>query len=405
MLSQVIFMRAEPMYHLSEGTLKAYQDGELTETEKMRVNQHLLGCQRCKELANAIQAISHENAVHLASLQPGKNQPLRSAPGAYQHFLLKVDQSNQKEKFTMKKLFSRPYRPAWITLAVILVIGVAMAFAPVRTLANSFLGLFRIQQVSIVEVDPETMQLNLENTAELETLISDKMTFEGGGDPVSVASAQEAAAQAGFSVRLPEQLQETLNLTVIPGGKAILQIDVAQVNAVLAAMDRADVQIPQELDGATVTIEIPTNVTAEFGECNFDMESAKDRNFDPDDPATFPVLPCTTLVQMLSPTVNAPEGLDITQLGEVYLQILGMSKEEAQQFAQTVDWATTFVVPLPSRAASYRTIPVDGVQGTLIQDSRQDSQYALIWVKDGVLYALSGPGDQATAERIASTLN
>jgi hypothetical protein len=248
------------------------------------------------------------------------------------------------------------------------------------------------------------MQLNLENTAELETLISDKMTFEGGGDPVSVASAQEAAAQAGFSVRLPEQLQETLNLTVIPGGKAILQIDVAQVNAVLAAMDRADVQIPQELDGATVTIEIPTNVTAEFGECNFDMESAKDRNFDPDDPATFPVLPCTTLVQMLSPTVNAPEGLDITQLGEVYLQILGMSKEEAQQFAQTVDWATTFVVPLPSRAASYRTIPVDGVQGTLIQDSRQDSQYALIWVKDGVLYALSGPGDQATAERIASTL-
>lgn len=392
------------MKHLSEGTLKAYQDGELTDAEVTRVNQHLQNCRRCEELATSIQAITHENAIRLSSLQPGESQLPRSAPGAYQRLLLKVDQSNHKEKFTMKKLFSRPYRPAWIALAIIIVLGVAMAFAPVRTLANSFLGLFRVQQVSIVEVDPETMQLNLQNTAELETLISEKMTFEGGGDPVSVASVQEAAAQAGFAVRLPERLSETPNLMVIPGGKANLQIDVAQVNAVLAAMDRADVQIPQELDGATVTIDIPTNVTAEFGECNFNIESAKGRNFDPDNPATFPTLPCTTLVQMPSPTVSAPEGLDIVKLGEVYLQILGMSKEEAQQFAQTVDWATTFVVPLPRYDVAYRTIPVDGVQATLIQDSRQDGQYVLIWVKDGILYALSGPGNQATAERIARSL-
>jgi anti-sigma factor RsiW len=392
------------MKHLAEGTLKAYQDGELTETEQKQISQHLQKCRRCQELATSIQAITQENAILLSSFQPGKSQSLRSAPDAYQRFLQKVDQSNQKEKINMKKLFSRPYRPAWITLTVILIIGVAMAFAPVRTLANNFLGLFRLQQVSIVEVDPETMQLNLQNSAELEALISDKMTFEGGGDPVSVASVQEAAAQAGFAVRLPEGVSETPNLTVIPGGKANLQIDVAQVNAVLAAMDRADVQIPRELDGATVTINIPTNVTAEFGECNFDMEGTKGRNFDPDEPATLPILPCTTLVQMPSPTVSAPEGLNITQLGEVYLQILGLSKEEAQQYAQTVDWASTFVVPLPRYAATYRSIPIDGVQATLIQDSRQDGQYVLIWVKDGMLYALSGPGDQATAEGIARTL-
>ena len=106
------------MKHLSEGTLKAYQDGELTEAEAIRVRQHLLACQRCEELATSIQAITQENAVRLSSLQPGERQVSRSAPGAYQRLLLKVDQSNHKEKFNMKKLFTRPYRPAWITFAV-----------------------------------------------------------------------------------------------------------------------------------------------------------------------------------------------------------------------------------------------------------------------------------------------
>jgi hypothetical protein len=49
---------------------------------------------------------------------------------------------------------------------------------------------------------------------------------------------------------------------------------------------------------------------------------------------------------------------------------------------------------------------VDGVQGTFIQpsgESRAD-QYLLMWVKDGVVYALTGPGNLRTALSIADSL-
>ena len=44
-------------------------------------------------------------------------------------------------------------------------------------------------------------------------------------------------------------------------------------------------------------------------------------------------------------------------------------------------------------AASYEQVTVDGVTGTLIQRPVDDApQYALIWIKDGIVYAISGLG-------------
>ncbi len=394
--------------HLSEGKIKAYQDGELSQQEQREVNEHIETCQRCQELANTIAARSEQIADHLTNLSQKSAIPFSPVFTAQQRLSNRLTQSKEKENLPMfKNIFARSYRPAWIALGVILLLVLSMAFAPVRTLANSFLGLFRVQQVSVVEVDAETMQLNLGNSTELEALISENVIFEGGGDPISAASAQEAAAQAGFSVRLPQGLPETVTLDVAPGGKASFQVDLARVNAVLQAIDRSDIQIPNELDGSTVTVTIPSSVIARYQECKFEAETARAQGFDPDDGASFPSFPCPTLIQMPSPTISAPSGLDVTKLGEAYLQILGMSKQEAEQLAQTIDWASTFVIPLPRNATTYRTILVDGVEGTLIQNKdsgRQKSEYTLVWVKDGILYALSGPGDSATAISIADSL-
>ena len=71
----------------------------------------------------------------------------------------------------------------------------------------------------------------------------------------------------------------------------------------------------------------------------------------------------------------------------------GHSKEEAAAFTSTVDWASTLIVPIPKNAAVYKQVEVDGVTGTLIQRPADDyPQFALIWVKDGIIYAISGLG-------------
>jgi hypothetical protein len=134
-------------------------------------------------------------------------------------------------------------------------------------------------------------------------------------------------------------------------------------------------------------------------------QEAREAGFDPDNPKS-PFVDCTRLVQLASPSINAPEGLDIARLGEVFLQLLGMDPDEAARFSQTVDWTTTLVVPIPRYETSYQEVQVDGVQGWFIEEaySRSDEKYMLVWIKDGVVYALSGPGDQATALAIASSL-
>ena len=130
-----------------------------------------------------------------------------------------------------------------------------------------------------------------------------------------------------------------------------------------------------------------------------------DREVDPDMP--LPDLSqCTTLMQFPSPEISAPPGLDIAGIGETLLQVLGMSPEEAAQFSRSVDWTTTLIIPIPRYGTEYQDVFVDGVEGTLIMQSirSQFPEYLLIWVKDGIVYALAGPGDTTAALEIAESL-
>jgi hypothetical protein len=110
-------------------------------------------------------------------------------------------------------------------------------------------------------------------------------------------------------------------------------------------------------------------------------------------------------MQVPSPAVSAPPDLDLTQVGEAYLQLFGMGAEEAASFARTVNWTTTFVVPLPRYGADYEEVQVDGVNGTLIYDyGIANEYYTLIWVKDGFIYALNGWGGRSAAMKIAGSI-
>ena len=70
-----------------------------------------------------------------------------------------------------------------------------------------------------------------------------------------------------------------------------------------------------------------------------------------------------------------------------------MSPEEAAELTSTVNWTSTLLVPIPRHAAIHEQVSVDGVTGTLIQHpSGEGPQFALLWVKDGIIYAISGLG-------------
>jgi hypothetical protein len=280
-----------------------------------------------------------------------------------------------------------------------------LLFPPVRAAANSFLGLFRVEKFTVAQVNPGDLPKQLGSTSSFENLLSESVTIEESGEPQEVSNPAEASALAGIPVRLPDNVTGDLKLEVQPGATATFKIDLPRVRAVLDEIGRSDIGLPDEIDGATVEVVLPTAVAASYGICDHTSEAAREAGADPDDPSSVRTF-CTTLVQMVSPTVSAPPGLDVAGLGEAFLQLMGMSADEAAQFSQQVDWSTTLVIPIPRYGAEYQDVVVDGVPGTLIRQSLEQHapEYLLIWLKDGIVYALTGPGDGAHALEIAASL-
>jgi hypothetical protein len=111
-------------------------------------------------------------------------------------------------------------------------------------------------------------------------------------------------------------------------------------------------------------------------------------------------------MQLASPTADVPQGLDIAKIGEAFLELTGMTPDEAAHFSKNLDWTTTFVIPIPRNKATFMDVNVDGVSGTYIREEYRNSsgQYLLIWVKDGIVYTLAGSGSASSAVDIANSL-
>jgi hypothetical protein len=255
--------------------------------------------------------------------------------------------------------------------------------------------------VRVVPVDTERLAGEMERSTSLEGLFSESVQVEEGGEPQEVSSAEEASARLGMAVRLPAALEGQPKIMLHPGGSVTFTIDLELMRAALQDMGRSDIQLPDSLDGAVVRLEMPAGVAALYGDCQMQERPVQD----PEEALPAEIPACTSFFQMPSPSVDAPPDLNIPEIGQIYLQLLGMTPDEAASFASNVDWTSTFVIPVPRYSSTNEEVLVDGVTGTLIKYRENGQQaYLLLWVKDGVVYALGGPGRGNDALQIAASL-
>jgi hypothetical protein len=387
--------------HLNDGEIRAYLDRELDPERMAQVQAHLSTCSRCQAQQQAMLVRSQRIDRRLAVLEP-HDQPQLSAGAARLRLSRRIEiELEQKEKLPMfRKFTSQLSRTAWVAIAVVALLALSMAFAPVRAIAGSFLGLFRVQSIDVIPVDPQQLASQLDSSS-FQAIMSDSVKVTNGGPAQDVADAQAASQLTGFQVRLPADMQPA-HLAYQPGSKAVYKVNRAQLQALLAEIGHSDIQIPTALDGATVSVEVHGGAVAQFGDCPSlpSVEKAPDVQQPPTGPS------CTTLVQMPGPTISAPPGLDMEAIGQAYLQVLGMSPTDAAAYASNVDWTSTLVIPIPRSGTSSSSVSVDGVTGTLIKQypGSPRGQYVLAWVKDGILYGLTGPGNGNNALDIANSL-
>ncbi len=348
-------------------------------------------CAACQARLNELADRTNRVQSHLTPLAPNDLEQAVSPKLAYRRF--NQNQRNTQQKELIQTMFTR--RPLWTALAVIALVAIIFSVTPASAWANSFLGLFRVQKVQVVTFDPDAVenahgQLN-ENRDQIERIFKDDLKITDRGDLVKVDSAAEAKAKAGFTPRLPSALQDP-ELTVKPGMNAVFTIDQPKLQAIMDAAG-VDAKLPAEVNGKEINVDVPDAVMVSSG-CPAD-ETTKEAYAD-----------CTSLVQMPSPSVDAPEGLDIPRLGEAMFQFLGLSEAEARNLSQRIDWTSTLVLPIPQGGEiQYQDVKVDGVTATLLQ-SEADNMTMLIWVKDGRLYGLRTPGTSPDkALEIAESLN
>lgn len=371
--------------HLTDGELRAALDGELG----LESLHHIEGCLDCQARRRQLQAKQLRTERLLAFLAP-REEVNASPHQAWSRFSQQIMQ--QKEIPMTKRWFSLPL--VRFGSAVLIFLALILAFPSTRALAGELLNLFRVQQVQVVPVDFTGLEQLTGDGAlgnRFTELISDSVDVQQEpGEPVAAASPEEASQLAGFTVRIPAGMTPS-QINVTSAAALNLTVDRSKAQALLDEAGRGDLVLPASVDGAKISVEIPASVSVAFGTCprpgsgepGNHEQSVTERRY-PD---------CVILAQIPSPSVNAPADLDIEALARVGLEFTGMSSEEAAELTDTVDWTSTLLVPIPRNAAIHEQVSVDGVTGTLIERPSDESpQFALLWVKDEIIYAISGLG-------------
>lgn len=390
--------------HLSKQDFNIYFTGDETDPEVIRIADHLVECPECQERADQLSKSGIETTRQMSALAPRAEESAQPVHLAYARFEQKY---LVKENMSMlDRIFSRKYRFAWVAVGVVALLAVAMLFPQVRAIGSSFLGLFRVEQFTILQIDPENLEEQLGSSSSFEYLLAEDVQVEEFGEMHEVTTTEEASSLAGFQVRLPGAADGDAQLVLQPGARVSVLVDLPKVQALMDELGISDPKLPAELDGAEVSLELPVAVAAAYGTCEVTPEMMREAGEDPDRRPVTDLSECVTLTQFPSPEISAPPGLDIARIGQAFLQVLGMTPEEAARFSQSVDWTTTLVIPIPRYGTEYQEVLVDGVEGTLIMQSQRSEfpHFLLIWIKDGIVYALTGPGDVQSAAELANSL-
>jgi len=205
-------------------------------------------------------------------------------------------------------------------------------------------------------------------------------------------TTREAGAAAGIQVRLPAWMPAgwDIQAPAIKAGAekaARVTIDTARVGQILTSLGIEDETLPESINGKAVNLHIPPMVDVKWTHNGQEIE----------------------LIQSPSPQVQFPAGTDLAALGEIGLRILGMSRSDAYRFAQTIDWRTTLLVPLPTNVVGFSEVNVQGSTGLMIgmvvpQGGRRYGGSMLLWSANDRVFALRGTIAAPDLVEIAQTI-
>jgi hypothetical protein len=270
------------------------------------------------------------------------------------------------------------------------VVAVLLSFAPVRAAASGLLSIFRLERIVVLPVSLDDVERLERLSYELgsDFFPGDMEVLTEPGDPQYPATLAEASDLAGFALRAPSTHPAPDEVVVRGEMVTRFEPDVGQMQLLFEAAELSPDLVPPEIDGQPFVFTMPVSV----------MQIWAGEGAEP-----------LVVMQMPSPTVEFPDEVDTSALGEAMLQLLGLSPGEAAALSASIDWSTTLLLPLPTDEISSEPVIVDGTEGFLLTgDSLEDDTNtvytALVWQKGGIVYLVGGVDDATRTLEIANSL-
>jgi hypothetical protein len=211
-------------------------------------------------------------------------------------------------------------------------------------------------------------------------------------EPRPVAGAAQAAAATGLRVlqpsSLPANVPAQVRYEVVGRGSATFTLDAVTAAAAAARAGRPSPNIPSSLDGTSVTVTAGPAVFAVYGAGSARSESTP---------------PSLVIAEGVRPTAST-NGATLQQLEDFLLAQPGISPQLAAEIRAIGQPASTLPIPIISGLMNSQTVSIDGVQGVAAGDSTGLGA-AVIWEKDGVVYAVGGLLPQSEVLDIARSLH
>jgi hypothetical protein len=303
-----------------------------------------------------------EALERLSSLAPDESEAPRPPVVALARLRQQIEPSQAGQQVQRSTRFMSIRRLATVGVTLVLIVAVLMAFPSVRAAASDFLGLFRVQKFAPISVSPQQMAM-LERLSEQGLEPGEFVVTQEIGEPETVDSPEAAAAVVGFTPKTLPRRGELVRTYVMEGGAGHLIVDLAGARAIVEAAGADPLLLPDSLDGTRVDVTVHDSVGQLY-----------DNGI--------------ILVQTPSPDVNYPADVDATVLGEALLQVLGTEPAEARRIAQSIDWTSTLLLPIPQDLGSYREVTVNGVGGVLLEPFDPEAEAAVVWQQDGMVYMM-----------------
>lgn len=313
---------------------------------------------------------------------PARPQPMRPA------FSKELREKLNRVEPARPNPLAANWRLAVSGVAALVIVASLVLSPAARATAESFLSLFRVKRITAIAIDPARIEQLRERgitTADIESLIGDAMVEDQAqmkqpGEPRAVADAATAGQLASIPIRTLDPAQFGLpepQVFVQDAQTVHFRGNLARLNGFMQLVGINDVTLPAQLDGAVVTVTKPAAVMLKYGNA-------------------------LTLMQSRSPEVALPDGVNLAQLGEIGLRVAGVPADEASRIAQSTDWNSTLLVPIPTNAASFREVTLNnGATALLVttggtgassvrSEDGQRQRSSLVWTEGDMVYAISG---------------